>query len=332
MTSDSIFAASTTNQVRYDAFRKSKLALIPEIGGVANEIDPLSDVQVCKRDVAKFQKLGINAIRVYSVDNSKAASHDDCMKLLADAGIYVAIDVNRGTYSLNNEYLEATKQSYNDVYLQSVFSTVDAFAKYDNLLLFFSGNEVINNNKTTFVAPYVKAVTRDVRQYIKSMNYRQIPVGYAATDVEENRWQMAQYMNCGADDVRSDFFAFNDYSWCAPSSYQKSGWDKKVEMYRSYDLPILYVFPNLSLVMFLLAATLTSRIVFPNTDVKKVMAAILRKFEPYIPQTSRPSTQAVSSMSTLDREYPIWRHMALWISTARVPKNFQVLICYEKLS
>jgi 1,3-beta-glucanosyltransferase GAS5 len=107
-------------------------------------------------------------------------------------------------------------------------------------LLFFSANEVINNDThTTFAAPYVKAVTRDIRQYIKSMDYREIPVGYAAIDVPENRWQMAQYMNCGADETRSDFFAFNDYSWCAPSSLRISGWDKKIEQYRGYSLPIL---------------------------------------------------------------------------------------------
>jgi hypothetical protein len=216
-----------------------ELVLIALVGGESTVTDPLADTTVCKRDVAKFQKLGINTVRVYAVDNSKDANHDECMKALADAGIYLALDVNRGAFSLNREYVEATHQSYNDVYLQSVFSTVDAFAKYDNLLLFFSGNEVIDSNKTTYTAPYIKAVTRDVRQYIKSMSYRQIPVGYAATDVKENRWEMAQYMNCGADEVRSDFFAFNDYSWCAPSSFQQSGWDKKVELYRSYNLPIL---------------------------------------------------------------------------------------------
>jgi len=49
---------------------------------------------------------------------------------------------------------------------------------------------------------------------------------------------MATYMNCGGSDVRSDFFAFNDYSWCDPSSYQISGWDKKVQLFSNYSLPI----------------------------------------------------------------------------------------------
>ena len=49
---------------------------------------------------------------------------------------------------------------------------------------------------------------------------------------------MAQYMNCGSDDERSDFFAFNDYSWCDPSSFKTSGWDQKVKNFTGYGLPL----------------------------------------------------------------------------------------------
>lgn len=77
-----------------------------------------------------------------------------------------------------------------------------------------------------------------MRQYIKSRGYRQIPVGYSAADVAENRLEMAEYMNCGTDDERSDFFAFNDYSWCDPSSFTISGWDQKVKNFTGYGLPI----------------------------------------------------------------------------------------------
>lgn len=158
------------------------------------------------------------------------------MSALADAGIYLALDVNTPKYSLNRAEPGA---SYNKVYLQSLFATVDAFANYDNTLLFFSGNEVINDDKTTSCAPYVKAVTRDLRQYIGTRGYRKIPVGYSAADVESNRFEMAQYMNCGTDDQRSDFYAFNDYSWCDPSSFTKSGWDQKVKQYGDYSIPLL---------------------------------------------------------------------------------------------
>jgi len=205
-------------------------------GGSSNAADPIADTAGCTRDIVEFKKLGINTVRVYTVDNS--ANHDACMKLLADAGIYLALDVNTPKYSLNRATEKDIQISYNAPYLQSVFATIDAFAQYDNTLLFFSANEVINDNITSFAAPYVKAVTRDMRSYIKARGYRSIPVGYSAADVSDNRFQMAQYMNCGDDAIRSDLFAFNDYSWCDPSSFTTSGWDQKVAQFTGYSIPL----------------------------------------------------------------------------------------------
>ncbi|KAK6006248.1 hypothetical protein QM012_006658 [Aureobasidium pullulans] len=202
-------------------------------GGSSDAKDPLADEAGCQRDIKYFKQLGINTIRVYTVDNS--VNHDTCMNALAAAGIYVALDVNTPKYSINRA---DPAMSYNAVYLQSVFATVDAFANYTNTLLFFSGNEVINNANTTDCAPYVKAVTRDLKQYRNNRGYRAIPIGYSAADVSENRYETAQYMNCGTDDQRSDFFAFNDYSWCDPSSFTISGWDQKVQTYSNYSLPL----------------------------------------------------------------------------------------------
>lgn len=203
-------------------------------GGSSEQKDPIADADGCKRDIKKFQDLGLNTVRVYTIDNSK--DHDECMNALADAGIYLALDVNTPLYSLNRE---KPQTSYNDVYLQSIFATIDLFQKYDNTLLFFSGNEVINDDKTTNCAPYVKAVTRDMKSYINSRKYRKIPVGYSAADVAENRLEMAQYMNCGDDAIRSDFFAFNDYSWCDPDSFDDTDWGMKVKNFSDYSIPLL---------------------------------------------------------------------------------------------
>ena len=160
------------------------------------------------------------------------------MQALNDAGIYLVLDVNNSKYSLNRA---APYISYNTDYLQSVFATVEMFAKYDNTLAFFSGNEVINDQPNTDeAAPFIKAVTRDIKAFIKAQNLRSVPVGYSAADVSDNRMQTAQYMNCGSDDARSDFFAFNDYSWCN-SNFQVSGWDQKVKNFTDYGIPILYV-------------------------------------------------------------------------------------------
>lgn len=158
--------------------------------------------------------------------------------MLDDAGIYLALDANTPKYSLNRETKATLHRSYNDVYLQNVFATIDAFSSYNNLLLFFSGNEVINERNNTNAAPYIKAVTRDMKQYISNRAPRVIPVGYSAADVSENIQQQARYFDCGTDDERGDFFAFNDYSWCDPSSFTLSGWDQKVKTYSDYSKPI----------------------------------------------------------------------------------------------
>lgn len=195
--------------------------------------DPLADPKICLEDIKRFADLGINVVRVYSTDNSK--SHKECMEALADAGIYVALDVNNPLYSINRA---TPHPSYNAVYLQSVFATIDEFAQYDNTFAFFSGNEVIHDEaESTLAAPYVKATDRDMRAYIKARKYRPIPVGYSAADVSKNRMQTAKYFNCGTDEERSDFFAFNDYSWCK-SNFKTSGWDVKVKNFTDYGLPI----------------------------------------------------------------------------------------------
>lgn len=158
------------------------------------------------------------------------------MDALAEAGIYVALDVNSRYYSLNRA---AVQKSYNKVYLQSVFATIDLFAKFDNTLLFFSANEVLDKPDSSPTAPYVKAVTRDMKSYINARGHRKIPVGYSAADVTANRLEMAQYMNCGPEAARSDFYAFNDYSWCDPDEFDTTDWGQKVKNFSDYSQPLL---------------------------------------------------------------------------------------------
>ena len=83
-------------------------------GGSSDATDPLADYSTCSRDIPYFKKLGLNTIRVYTVDNSK--NHDQCMNALAEAGIYLALDVNTPNYSLNRD---TPGESYNPTYLQS---------------------------------------------------------------------------------------------------------------------------------------------------------------------------------------------------------------------
>lgn len=202
-------------------------------GGSSNFSDPLADPEVCKRDIPYFQDLGLNTIRVYSIDNS--ADHDECMAALDEAGIYLILDVNTPKNSINRAN---PANSYNTAYLQHVFATIDAFKDYENTLGFFAANEVINNENTTNGAPYVKAVIRDMKSYIKAQANRTIPVGYSAADISGNRIQQAEYFNCGSDDERMDMMGINDYSWCGDSSFTQSGYSQKVQDYSSLTRPL----------------------------------------------------------------------------------------------
>jgi hypothetical protein len=143
------------------------------------------------------------------------------MKLLSEAGVYVAVDVGSPAISLNRENEYTVNASYNDDFLQRVFATTELFSKYDNTLLFFS-------------------VVRDIKGYLKERGLRQVPVGYSATDLTENVVELGEYLNCGASGSRADFYAINDYSWCYPSSFEKSGWEAKVKLWKNYGIPLLY--------------------------------------------------------------------------------------------
>lgn len=206
-------------------------------GGSSDLTDPLADEAACLRDIAYFQELGINTIRVYTVDNK--ADHDACMNALEDAGIYLILDVNTPRQSLNRYNTTTLQLSYNSGYLQHVFATIDAFKNYNNTLGFFAANEVINSDNNTIAAPYIKAVVRDMKSYISAQCERTIPVGYSAADISSNRWQQMTYLNCGDDDERIDMFGMNDYSWCGTaSSYTISGWSQNVANYANYSIPL----------------------------------------------------------------------------------------------
>lgn len=177
------------------------------------------------------------------------------MSLLASAGIYLVLDVNS---PLLNHHLNRNEpwSSYNENYLANVFAVVEQFSAYNNTLGFFAGNEIVNDKLSAKNSPvYVKAVIRDIKQYIEYNAPRSIPVGYSAADDLYYRVPLSAYLECVEEDSAEavDFYGVNSYQWCGEQTFYTSGYNTLVEDYAEYSRPVFfseYVHPRGSFVDF----------------------------------------------------------------------------------
>ncbi|KAI1377042.1 carbohydrate-binding module family 43 protein [Hypoxylon crocopeplum] len=205
-------------------------------GSSTKYVDPLADSKVCQRDVPLLEKLGINTIRTYAIDPK--ADHSECMSMLDKAGIYVVADLGEPALSINRD-----SPAWNVELFDRYKAVVDNLGQYDNVIGFFAGNEVTNNNTNTDASAFVKAATRDTKKYISDKmanGGRWMGVGYAANDDAEIRINMAQYFNCGEQDSAIDFWGYNIYSWCGKSSFTESGYDVQVKFFSNFSVPVFF--------------------------------------------------------------------------------------------
>jgi len=156
------------------------------------------------------------------------------MNLLANAGIYVVSDLSEPSLSI-----QSNTPAWNDDLYRRYTAVVDMFSKYNNVIGFFAGNEVSNLPNNTMASAFVKAAVRDTKAYIKSKNYPNLYVGYATYD-GPIQLELAEYFNCGPAASSIDFWGWNVYSWCSPSSFAESGYQSETTFFQNYNVPVFF--------------------------------------------------------------------------------------------
>jgi 1,3-beta-glucanosyltransferase GAS1 len=204
--------------------------------------DVLSDKPRCQRDIPYLQSLGINTIYIDTAE--PRFDHRPCMQLLQQAGIYVMVEIaesanNQGLTTENG--MRYSKWDYQDI--ADLEATVDIYSQFDNTLGFsvFMGDYTPSGVAQT---PWRKAVVRDLKAYIASKNYRNIPVG--ALVREHALDKMAQFINCGDRANSADFLALqrrwgylNAPVCSKPGEFLEPG---IADDYRNYSIPAFFFY------------------------------------------------------------------------------------------
>jgi len=196
-------------------------------------IDPLADSAGCNRDLPLLQQLGINTVRVYSVNAS--LNHDSCVQSFANSGIYLLIDLSLPV----NGSIDRASPAWTTNLLDLYIDTIDVFLKYPNILGFNVGNEVVNSAESTSTAPFIKAAARDVKAYLKSKNSTAL-VGYSSVD-GDSTWKipLASFLACDSESDSLDLYGLNNYEWCGDSNFQ-SAYSGLTGNYAGYNIPAYF--------------------------------------------------------------------------------------------
>lgn len=192
-------------------------------------IDLLAHPQKCLPDIELLKELNVNTIRVYQVDPDQ--NHDICMHALEKNGIYVLVELLEPKHLINRE-----SPSWTTELLKHYQQVVDSMSKYENVLGFVAGNEVVTSVSDAGAAPFVKAAIRDTRAYQRKKGYRPIPIGYTANDDSETREKSLSYFQCG--NVSADFYGINMFEWCGYSSFAASGLRARTAEFAALRVPV----------------------------------------------------------------------------------------------
>ncbi|KAI0320437.1 carbohydrate-binding module family 43 protein/Glycoside hydrolase family 72 protein [Amylostereum chailletii] len=196
-------------------------------------IDPLADAAGCSRDLPFLQQLGVNAVRVYSVNSS--LNHDSCMQAFSGAGIYTIIDLSLPV----NGSIDRSSAAWTTALQDQYTASIDAFSKYDNVLAYNVGNEVVISPDGTGALAFVKAAARDTKAYLKSKSSSAL-VGYAAVDGDDWIVPVANYLSCdpsngNSDSTAIDLYGLNNYELCGNQTFQQA-YATKTALFAGYNV------------------------------------------------------------------------------------------------
>ncbi|CAG8957627.1 hypothetical protein HYFRA_00010494, partial [Hymenoscyphus fraxineus] len=196
--------------------------------------DPLIDATQCQIDADLMKSIGTNSIRVYHINPFK--NHDDCMKIFADAGIYLWLHLDTFNTSIVSDAPTWTPRQF------TAFTEVlDVMHQYENVGGFWIGNEVVAKPTQANASPFIKAAAADIKAYIALKQYRTLPIGYSGADVAEVRKELQNYLACEPNPMDNiDFYGLNSYEWCGDSSFTVSGYSNLQKMSESYPIPIFF--------------------------------------------------------------------------------------------
>jgi hypothetical protein len=208
--------------------------------GSSGPRDPLIDEQLpeLSRHVDVFKDLGINALWVYTFDPSR--SHDACMKLLKDNGIYVFIGCMSTTVLINRM---SPLASYGGPLLERCYAIVDVASSYDHVAGIVVSQSVVNAADNTKTAEVVKALVRDVKNYTmfrsQQAGQRRLPIGIGEEQWPSMRAPSLQYHLAGHEHERVDFYACVNFSKAELLPWEQQDWHTLTKRMRPSSVPVI---------------------------------------------------------------------------------------------